>query len=171
MKYVIDIPQEVKITGTIQSQISSPAIETNTYAGTYNNQAIVLTPEFLTFEHTDGFNYASTDIERNDELWVSKSGKRYLTMETGLGAGLLIPRSDVRLFKVGENNYWNLAGWGISIKAGLKYSFSKHIYAQTSLKTGYTDLSHIHTTGRNSIDGASQHINFLENYWVFGFQF
>lgn len=171
MKYVIDVPQQVKITGHIDEFVSEPGIATGTYEGTYSNDDLTITSDFLTFEHTDGFNYASVEVERYDDAWVSKSKKRTLTLETGLGLGVVVPRTDVRFFKVGQNNYWNLAGWGVSVKAGLKYYFSKQIYFQGNLKAGHTNLSDIHTTGRNDIDGASQKINYLENYWVLGFQF
>lgn len=171
MKYVIDVPQEVRITGNIDALISEPEIATGTYAGTYNNDDFTIKPEFLTYEHTDGFNYASVEVERYDDAWVSQSKRRTLTLETGLGGGVLVPRTDVRFFKVGENNYWNLAGWGVSAKAGLKYYFSKLIYIQGNLKAGHTNLSNIRTTGRNDVDKASQKINYLENYWVLGFQF
>ena len=171
MKYVLDVPQTVKISGTIDATISEPAISTGSKAGVYTNQDITLTPDFLTFEHTDGYNYASVEVERYDDAWRAKKGKMYLAMETGLGAGLIIPRSDVRLFGVGQNNYWNLAGWGISAKAGAKLFFNKHLFFQGSLKTGWTNLSNIRTTGRNGIDKAQQKISYLENYWVLGYIF
>ncbi len=171
MKYVLDVPQTVKISGTIDATISEPGISTGSKAGVYTNQDITLTPDFLTFEHTDGFNYASVEVERYDDAWRSKKGKMYLAMETGLGAGLIIPRSDVRLFGVGQNNYWNLAGWGISAKAGAKLFFNTHLFFQGSLKTGWTNLSNIRTTGRNGIDKAQQKISYLENYWVLGYIF
>jgi len=171
MKYVLDVPQTVKISGTIDATISEPAISTGSKAGVYTNQDITLTPDFLTFEHTDGYNYASVEVERYDDAWRAKKGKMYLAMETGLGAGLIIPRSDVRLFGVGQNNYWNLAGWGVSAKAGAKLFFNTHLFFQGSLKTGWTNLSNIRTTGRNGIDKAQQKISYLENYWVLGYIF
>ena len=171
MKYVLDVPQTVKISGTIDATISEPAISTESKAGVYTNQDITLTPDFLTFEHTDGYNYASVEVERYDDAWRAKKGKMYLAMETGLGAGLIIPRSDVRLFGVGQNNYWNLAGWGVSAKAGAKLFFNTHLFFQGSLKTGWTNLSNIRTTGRNGIDKAQQKISYLENYWVLGYIF
>jgi hypothetical protein len=171
MKYVVDVPQTVKITGNIAPSISEPAIDALAYGGTYYNADFTINPNFLTFEHTDGFNYASVEVERYDDAWRAKKGKMYLALETGLGAGLIIPRSDVRLFGVGQNNYWNLAGWGVSAKAGAKLFFNTHLFFQGSLKTGWTNLSNIRTTGRNSIDKAQQKISYLENYWVLGYIF
>lgn len=171
MKYVMDVPQTVNIEGYIGATISNPAIPTGAYAGTYHNEPIKVKSDMLTFEHTDGFNYVSTELERYDDIWVAKSQKQMLTMETGLGAGFLIPRSDVRLFGVGENNFWNFAGYGVSVKAGLKFHFTKGFYIQNTFKVGYTDLSRIHTTGRNDIDKAHQTIRYLENFTALGYQF
>eukprot|EP00388_Colpodella_angusta_P001348 GDKJ01004338.1.p1 GENE.GDKJ01004338.1~~GDKJ01004338.1.p1 ORF type:complete len:303 (-),score=4.64 GDKJ01004338.1:2756-3643(-) len=171
MKYVMDIPQTVKVDGYINTTISNPAIATGTYAGAYNNTPLTIKSDMLTFEHTDGFNYVSTEVERYDDIWVAKNQQNMLTMETGVGAGFMIPRTDVRLFGVGENNFWNFAGYGVSLKAGLKFHFTKKFYLQNTTKIGYTDLWAIHTTGRNDIDKASQTIRYLENFTALGFQF
>lgn len=171
MKYVVDIPQTVAITGTIGAQISEPSVSTGAYAGTYNGQMINLTPDVLTYEHTDGFNYANIEFERHDDIWVAPSRKTSLTMETGLGGGMLVPRSDVRLFNQGRNNHWNVSGYGFSAKAGLKFYITKGFYIQNTTKIGATNLKNVHTTGNDKIEKASQKINFVENLWVIGFQF
>lgn len=171
MKYVMDIPQTVMVDGYINATISNPAIPTGAYAGTYNNTSLTINSDMLTYEHTDGFNYVSTELERYDDIWVAKSQKNMLTMETGIGVGLMIPRTDVRLFGVGENNFWNIAGYGVSAKAGLKFNFTKKFYIQNTTKIGFTDMWAIHTTGRNDIDKASQTIRYLENFTALGLQF
>jgi hypothetical protein len=171
MKYVLDVPQTVKITGTIAPSISDPAIDASAYGGTYFNADFTINPDFLIFEHTDGFNYASVEVERYDDAWRAKKGKMYLALETGLGAGLIVPRTDVRLLGVGQNNYWNVAGWGVSAKAGAKLFFNTHLFFQGSLKAGWTNLPNIRTTGRNNIDKAQQKISYLQNYWVLGYIF
>ncbi|RZK55947.1 MAG: hypothetical protein EOO87_06675 [Pedobacter sp.] len=147
MKYVMDVPQTVNVDGVIGTTISNPAIATGAYAGTYNNTPLTVNADMLKFEHTDGFNYVSTELERYDDIWVA------------------------RLFGVGENNFWNIAGYGISAKAGIKFHFTKKFYIQNTTKVGFTDLSAIHTTGRNNLDKASQTIRYLENFSALGFQF
>jgi len=52
-----------------------------------------------------------------------------------------------------------------------KLFFNTHLFFQGSLKTGWTNLSNIRTTGRNDIDKAQQKISYLENYWVLGYIF
>ena len=171
MKYVVDVPQTVAITGTIGNMISEPAVPTGSYAGTYTGQMINLTPDVLTFEHTDGFNYANIEVERYDDIWVAPSRKTSLTLETGLGGGMMVPRSDVRLFTQGRNNHWNVAGYGVSAKAGLKFYITKGLYLQNSIKIGTTNLKTIHTTGNDKLDKASQKIDYIENLTVLGYQF
>ncbi|TKC59996.1 hypothetical protein FBD94_13805 [Pedobacter hiemivivus] len=171
MKYVMDIPQTVKIDGHIDPMVSNPGIPTGGYAGVYNGESLTVGPEMLKFEHTDGLNYASVELERYDDIWVAPSQRTSLTMETGIGAGLVVPRTDVRFFQVGENNYWNIAGYGISAKLGFKLYITKGLYLQNSTKVGHIDLSKIRTTGRNDVDGASQKIQYIQNYTVLGFQF
>lgn len=171
MKYVMDIPQRVKITGFIEDHVSEPGIPTGDKAGVYNGEYIEVDADMLTFEHTDGYNFASVGIERYDDILVNHKGKQVLTMETGVDVGLIVPRSDVRFFGEGKNHYWNIAGYGASAKAGVQYRFWKGMYFQGSYKIGNTQMNSIRTTGRRGIDNAKQNIWFFENYWVLGVRF
>lgn len=171
MKYVMDIPQTVKIKGYIDAQISNPGISTGNYAGEYHGEPLTVNADMLTYEHTDGLNYVSVEVERYDDIWVPRSQKTSLTLETGIGAGTIIPRSDVHLFGVGANHFWNFSGYGFSAKAGLKFYITRGLYLQNSTKVGWLNMRTIHTTGRNDFDNASQKISFLENYTVLGYQF
>ena len=173
MKYVMDIPQKVKVSGYIDDEISDPnnPILTGGYAGVYENYLLEVKEDMLTFEHTDGYNYASVEIERYDDIWVSKSQLRTLTMETGFGAGLIIPRSDVRFFGEGKNHMWNVAGYGASVKVGLKFYMNKGLFLQYTSKLGTSNLTTIRTTGRNKFDNASQKISYIENFLAIGYQY
>ena len=171
MKYVMDVPQQLRIDGIIEPQVSSPAIQTGQFAGTYVSQPITVTPGLVTLEYTDGFNYVSTHLQRFDDIWVSENGNKSLSLETGLGGGVIVPRADVKLFTVGMNNKLNVAGWVASLKAGLMFNFTKHIYILGSFEAGHSNMSKIYTTGRNDTDKASQKLNFLQNSYLLGFRF
>lgn len=170
MKYVVDIPQTVIIEGNIGSNISVPNTPTGSYAGTYDGQYINLNDQVLSYEHTDGFNYANVELERHDDIWVAPSQKTSLTLESGLGTGLFIPRSDVRLFGMGRNHNFNVAGYGFSAKLGLKFFITKGWFIQNTTKIGTAKLTNVRTTGFNDVDKAQQRINYLENMVVMGFQ-
>jgi hypothetical protein len=74
----------------------------------------------------------------------------------------------VHVFGVGQNNFWNLAGGGASLKTGLKFHLSNLLFFETTVKTGATKLIDIRTTGR-SVDHAEQSIFFAEFYAALGF--
>ena len=161
MKYVMVNNQTAPITGFISSSVSLPAQAVNpTYVGTFDHQNMqVSSADFLTFEHTDGFNYASVELEHYKPIW--SYGNQSLDWVNGAGVGLVVPRSDVRLFSLGKNHFWNVAGAGASLKTGLRMNFSKRIFFEAMVKTGYTRLWDIRTTGR-SVDHAEQAILFGE---------
>jgi hypothetical protein len=170
MKYVMVNNQQVPISGVIASRISSPAQAVNPlYVGTFTNKNFqVSSSDFLTFEHTDGFNYASLELEHYRPLWGK--GNRSLDWINGIGLGLVVPRSDVRLFTLGKNHFWNVAGAGGSLKSGLRFHMSKHVFFEALVKTGYTRLWDIRTTGR-AVDHAEQVILFGEFSGAMGFVF
>ena len=170
MKYVMVNDQMAPITGFISPRVSLPEQVVNpNYVGTFDHQNIqVASADFLTFEHTDGFNYASVELEHYKPLW--SKANRSLDWVNGLGMGLVVPRSDVRLFTLGKNHFWNVAGAGASLKSGLRMNFSERIFFEALVKTGYTRLWDIRTTGR-SVDHAEQAILFGEFSGSLGFYF
>ena len=170
MKYVVTDDQIVRVTGFINPQTSTPSITVNpAYVGTFNQTPLELDPdEFVHLEHTDGYNYASIEIEHYKSLFKSKKSRFAIDWIRGVGIGALVPRSDIHVFGVGKNNYWNLAGGGASLKTGLKFNFSKLLFFETTIKTGATKLWDIRTTGR-SVDHAEQAIYFMEFYGALGF--
>lgn len=104
MKYVVNTPQSVKFTGYADAQVSDPAIPSGIFGNTQSGDQVLLNPDEFKYEHTDGYNFATVGLERYDDIWVAPSGKMYLTMETGVEAGLIIPRSDVRIFGEGKKS-------------------------------------------------------------------
>ena len=130
---------------------------------------LVLNPEkFVHLEHTDGYNYASIELEHYNPVYQSPKSRFAIDWMQGVGIGALVPRSDVHVFGVGQNNFWNLAGGGASVKTGLKFNLTKLVFFETTFKTGATKLWDIRTTGR-SVDHAEQAIYFVEFYGALGF--
>lgn len=170
MKYVVKDLQTVRVTGFIDPQASSPGILVDpAYVGTFNQTPLVLDPQkFVHLEHTDGYNYASIELEHYKPLYKSVHSRFAIDWMNGVGIGALVPRSDVHVFGVGQNNFWNLAGGGASLKTGLKLNFSKHLFFETTVKMGATRLWDIRTTGR-PVDRAEQSIYFAEIYGALGF--
>lgn len=163
MKYVMLQDQVVKISG----YINSPE---NEYNGTYNNEDISLSEDFLTFEHTDGLNYGNIEINRFENLvQFNRFSKLNIDINFlgGLGAGLLVPKSNVQLFGENRNDTFHLAGWGMSAKIGLNVTFWNYFFLQTELKGGFIDLPNVITSTRNDYQ-ADQNFFFTQWNFVFG---
>jgi len=182
MKYVMLGNQTVNMYGYINpSDVADPLMQENmeyvnsqnSTTGLYNDQLVMVSDtDFLHYEHTDGLNYASIDVERYDELvQCKKHNKLGVSIVFGVGIGTIVPRTDAHLFGSGKNHFWNIAGWGTSAKLGIQINLRKHIYLQTDFKYGYLQMINVHTSNHKNIDKAQQHIVFYENYWLIGFRF
>lgn len=163
MKYVMNQNQVVNISGNIN--------EGTAFDGTYNNEPITLTEDFLTFEHTDGLNYVNTEFSRVDDISklfkISNTDKFQLNITEGIGAGFLYPKTNTMLLGKERYDEFHAAGYGVSAKVGLNLTFFKHFFVQAELKGGYIDMNDIRTTSSKS-DSASQHFYFLQRIIAFG---
>ncbi len=164
MKYVMRAGQTVRMDGYVRG---SRSMEYTTNEGTRD---IAVTPDFLRFEHTDGLNLLSIDLDHYDLLWSSASGGFRLRAYVGIHAGPVIPRSDVRLFGEGLNNRFNVAGAGAGAQSGLHFSFLRHFFVRSTLRAGWIDLPRILTTGKDE-DHASQQFWFAQHNIVAGGRF
>jgi len=165
MKYVMNADQNVMINGTIDTG--------STYDKVYNNEAITLVEDFLTFEHTDGLNYINAEVKRFDDfsyLFGMNSKNVQINLTEGIGAGFLFPKSNTKLLNKERYDDFHIAGWGISASVGVNITFLKHFFIQSDVKAGYINMSNIRTT-KNTADAASQSFSFIENTLVFGGRF
>jgi hypothetical protein len=161
MKYVVEQHQSVLMTGTI-----SPAASAQ-YAGTYVNQPTILKDDFLQFEHTDGLNLVSLDLGYQRDMIHFDKTNITLSGHGSLGAGLMVPRTDSRVFGIGQNNRFHLAGYGLSATAGLEARWWKNIFFRAQLRTGWISLPNI-LLNNDAPERANQNIRFMEFYGVIG---
>lgn len=161
MKYVMRNYQDVTINGYIENS-QTP------YDGTYNNDTINLTPDFLLFEHTDGLNYENIEIRRSDILFARD--KFRIETRVGAGIGFLLPRTNTTLLNNQRYDEFHLAGYGMGIMGGIHLSFFKHFFIQFEGKGGFIHMPDIRTTMYKS-DKASQHFFFAQVNGVFGANF
>lgn len=163
MKYVMRQDQIVNSTGYYPN------------AGTYGEIAgvnqIRLTENFLTFEHTDGLNYVNSEITRHDDISkifnLPNTDKVQINILEGVGAGILFPKTNAKLFNKERHDAYHVSGFGVSAKVGLNVTFFKHFFIQTELKGGYINMSDIRTTS-DATDKASQSFFFLQKIIAFG---
>jgi hypothetical protein len=151
------------------------------YSGNYPNRGafnensapnqILLTEDFLTFEHTDGLNYVHAEVARTDDISkfikLPNIDKFQLNFVSGLGGGILFPRTNTKLLGKERYDEFHVSGYGVSAKAGLNFTFYKYFFIQTELKGGYINMPNIRTT-YDSADKASQSFLFFERTIAFG---
>lgn len=164
MKYVVDDTQYAPIYGYIDSSASAE------YAGIYKGEEELIHQDFVKFEHTDGLNYASVELEYHDNFWQTNNQKFSLDFMLGAGAGLLIPKTNAIFFNKQGTDSFHVAGAGISGNMGFRFYFFKHFYVQGTGKTGFLFMPDI-VTDTEEGGKADQNIKFFEFYAQFGGMF
>lgn len=156
MKYVMTQDQVATVKGHINTGEG--------YDGEYNGK-MVMTEDFLTYEHTDGLNYVNAEFARHDDvsklLTIGNTDLIQFNLTEGLGGGMLYPKTNTKLMGRRRHDEFHISGYGLSAKAALNITFLKHFYIQGELKGGYINMHDIRTT-YNGNDRASQDFFFLQ---------
>jgi len=160
MKYVMVGTQKTTMDGNIATGSS--------YDGKYSNAPFTIEPKFLLFEHTDGLNYLNLELRRQDKLYQYKKIK--LNLIEGVGAGILLPRTNTTLLNYPRYDQFHLAGFGLGAVVGLNLEFWNHIFFQAEGKTGYINMPDIRTTMHEE-DKASQQFGWIQGNVVVGYRF
>lgn len=168
MKYVMYRDQ----TKTVNGYIDLPSTEAGSiYNGTYNNEDFFVSSEFLKLEHTNGLNYVHLEIARYDDISklfnIQNTDKFQINITEGIAGGILYPKTNTTLLQKDRYDEFHLAGYGVSIHAGLNFTFFKHFFIQLDLKGGYINMPDIRTTS-NPEERASQHFLYLQRVIAFG---
>jgi hypothetical protein len=158
MKYVMVQNQSVTFEGTIDDA---------TYMNMVENNTVKLTPQFLTFEHTDGLNYLLTEIEFYQGIYAGSFMD--ISAYGAFGAGALMPRSDVKLMGYPRNDAYHFAGFGTNVKCGAEVLLSNHFYVRGEAKCGYINMPGIVTRSESISDRASQQFGFAAIDFMIGF--
>lgn len=163
MKYVMTQDQAVTIDGYYQNSGS--------YDEILPNNQVLLTEEFLKYEHTDGLNYVNTEVSRHDDISsifdIGNTDKIQINLTEGAGFGLLYPKTNTTLLGKERHDDFHVSGYGTSLKAGLNLTFFKHFYIQGELKGGYINMQDIRTT-QSTEDSASQDFFFFQRIIAVG---
>jgi Outer membrane protein beta-barrel domain len=158
MKYVMTQNQTVEFEGEIGD---------TSYNSIITGNQIVLTENFLRFEHTDGLNYINAELEYHQGIFSSKPF--LLNAYGGAGLGALLPKSNVTLMKYPRNDEFHLAGYGLSAKFGMELIFWRHFFIRFEYKTGFINMPDIVTRKASIDDRAAQHFFFAQRNGMFGF--
>lgn len=164
MKYVMNSYQDVKISGTISSGASEK------YHGTYKHETISISPEFLTFEHTNGFNLLSFDADYFQPVLSLIKKRVHVSFITGMGIGGMIPKTEVYVFGKGADNRFHLAGYSVSARLGMRINILKWFFISGEIRNGYASLPSV-LINNNSTERASHSLWFEEYSVVTGVRF
>jgi len=168
MKYVMHQNESRRLEG----YINLPNDELGSiYNGEYNHDLFLVSQDFLQFEHTDGLNYMYLEFARVDDIsaifHIENTDKIQMNFTEGIGGGILYPKTNTALLQKDRYDAFHMAGYGISINAGLNLTFFKHFFVEADLKGGYIDMPDIRTT-MNTTDSASQHFFYLQRIFSVG---
>lgn len=163
MKYVMVNDQESILNGNISSTSSS------SYAGTYQDKPMVISDTLLRYEHTNGLNYINIGLDYYHSLWKSTKNQMQLAFVPGIDVAMLYPRSDVDLFNIEGSNVFHVAGWGASLRAGLRFNLTKNLYLLWNNKGGFIGLPNV-LCDINKYK-AEQHFFFYQTAFSLGYSF
>ena len=162
MKYEMNRYQTVDFEGTITG--------TGTAYDNYSGNTIDITPDLLTFEHTDGLNFVSLEFEHFKPLWSNPKGTQAVSLFWGPGIALMYPKTNAKLFNNQRNDAFHISGTGYSIKAGVEYIFLTDYFARLAVKYGHINMDQARTTSSSS-DNLSHEFDFRQLNLVFGVYF
>ncbi len=154
-KYVVTDGQKLHIKGNILGQ--------------YVDKDTVLMRDNFHFEHTDGANFFMLNGLKRWDLMNSTHNKYKLNFIVKTGAGVVIPRTDVTIFRERVNNNWKVAGTIIGAESGLRAELWKHWVLELTAKATWAWYINCLVQGKGH--GSARH-NFgaLQGIFAFGYQ-
>lgn len=164
MKYVLDNTQNATVDGTIDSSASKR------WAGDYNNKLMLIENDFIGYEHTDGLNVISLELDYHSLFFEAYNRKFAIDLIAGVGLGATVPKTNAYLFGEYGNDAFHLAGGGITGNVGLKFYIFKHFFIHPTTKFGFLIMPNVATNGLEN-DKASQNIGFFQGNFTIGYQF
>ena len=151
-KYIVVRSQQVHIKGVLNGE----TIDKDT----------MIEPKFLQFEHTNGANFLMVSLLKRNPFIQSKNGRHVLNYVLKPGIGVVIPKTDVRLFGTRRDNVYHVAGYIAGLDISLRYEYGRHWFAETGLKGSFANYSNVLTVGNVK---ANHKFYTLEFLFCFGY--
>ncbi len=154
-KYVVKDNQTLRIKGTIYGD----AIDTD----------VKVEPWFIHFEHTNGANFYFVNYVGIHDLLRNKRNSRLMASAIWkLGAGIVVPKSDITLFGKELDNKYHVAGYIAAAEAGLRYYPLKKWFLEATGKGGFANYLSVLTV--NDDGRAHHHFFFGEIIGTVGYE-
>lgn len=125
-KYVMDDYKVRRISGTI-------------YGQTFDKDTLMV-PNFVHFEHTNGANFYHFNYVSQIVLTHNKKKNRMVTSFIyKLGAGFVMPKSDITIMGKRLDNRYHIAGYIVSAEAGGRYYPFRNLFLELNIKGGFAN--------------------------------
>jgi hypothetical protein len=139
-KYVVHDNQVLRVSG----QINGEPIDKDT----------VIRRQFVHFEHTNGANFYHLNYVHQKYLLEGKDYGKLSYLLKG-GAGIVLPRSDITIMNNRLDNEYHVAGYIVSVEAGMRFYPLRNFFMELNAKGGFANYLNVLT-----IEGGSAHHNF-----------
>lgn len=164
MKYRLITTQLVQVSGFIDPEV----YDYPDYTGTFNHDYVLYNRGFMDFHHSDGLNFIRLALERRAPVWSSLNGNFELALNGVASVGLMLPWTDFTFFGTHFRNRPHVAGYGLSLGAGIRLECFGAVFLQGHAQSGWTHLGDIMLQENTNARGR-QNISFFERSFAFGF--
>lgn len=136
MKYVMRDWQELYINGDIYGTTSS-----NLYGSYTNNSGkIMIKPQDLHYENTNGLNYISVQLNNTAPLYKSNNRKFAIQRRFGGGLGPVITQTDFNWDGQEYHSTLKFGGYGLSANGGVRFDFFNRFFLMNNFGVGFIHL-------------------------------
>jgi hypothetical protein len=150
-KYIVDDYQKVRAKGYI--------------GNTSFDKDTIFTPTEMHFEHTNGANFYQINYVSQHILKLKKD-RPLFTLLWKVGAGVLIPKTDITLSGKELDNKFHIAGYCFGAEGGGRFYFAKNWFLEATAKTGFANY-----TNSLAIEGGkvNHHFGYFELIGTVGY--
>lgn len=132
MKYIFKDHNQVTLSGTIDASLGAQ------WSGTYSGEHIVTDRDSFHYENSDGLNYLRVELTRTDMLKnFGKNEWFAISSNIGISGGGLLSFNDFDFAGQKNERTISLSGYGLSLHAGLRFEFFRHVFLQTTYSGGF----------------------------------
>jgi hypothetical protein len=160
MKYVMRDWQQLYVNGYIDP------VSNSILNGEFTNEdgKIILNPDFIHYENTNGLNYVSVQLNYTAPLYETNNRKFAIQRRLGGGLGPVITQTDFVWDSDQFHSGYKLGGWGISAHAGLRFDFFNRFFIENSFSGGFIHLPRNATIVR----GSARENDYANHKFVYG---
>ncbi len=133
----------------------------------YYDQDTLIHPAFVQFEHTNGANFLMLNLVKRIHLHQTANKKFNSWVMVKIGAGPVVPKTDVTLFGQRLDNCFHIAGYVTGIETGFRLEMLHYFFLEPSVKGTFANFNRVLTVSEGK---AHHHFWTLEAILSGGFQ-